>query len=119
VLNVTAVIAEGSAPVATSHAIRAMRVVVFPLPAGATHSTGPGAAVAAARWSGASCLRRSATEEGSTGAASEAFLIGGSSARDAHSAGKPPGPPSWTMAHGGDPALSVFRTEHSCDTLRR
>ena len=63
-LNVTAVMAVGLAPVATSHAIRATRVVVLPLPAGATHSTGPGGAVAAARWSGASRARRSATEEG-------------------------------------------------------
>ena len=34
----------------------------FPDPAGATHSTGPGGAVAAARWSGASRERRSATD---------------------------------------------------------
>ena len=34
--------------------MRATSVVVLPLPAGATHSTGPGGAVAAARWSGAS-----------------------------------------------------------------
>ena len=48
-LKVIAVIDSGSAPSSTSHAIRATSVVVFPLPAGATHSTGPGAAVAAAR----------------------------------------------------------------------
>jgi hypothetical protein len=36
------------------------------LPGGATHRTGPGGAVAAARWSGARRFRRSVTEEGST-----------------------------------------------------
>ena len=44
-----------------SQAIRATSVVVLPLPAGATHRIGPGGAVAAARWSGASRARRSAT----------------------------------------------------------
>jgi hypothetical protein len=41
-------------------------VVVLPLPAGATHSTGPGVAVAASRWSGARRASLSATEGGST-----------------------------------------------------
>ncbi len=52
----------GSSPPSTSHATRATSVVVLPEPAGATHSTGPGGAVAAARWSGASRPRRSTTE---------------------------------------------------------
>ena len=46
-------IASGGVPVAMSQAARATSVVVLPLPAGATHSDGPGGAVAAARWSGA------------------------------------------------------------------
>ena len=50
-LNVIAQIDSGSTPRSTSHAIRATSVVVLPDPAGATHSTGPGGAVAAARWS--------------------------------------------------------------------
>ncbi len=49
----------GSAPPSTSQATRATSVVVLPDPAGATHRTGPGGAVAAARWSGASLARRS------------------------------------------------------------
>ena len=58
-----AAISSGRAvPDATSQAIRATSVVVLPLPAGATHSTGPGGAVAAARWSGASRASRSATD---------------------------------------------------------
>ncbi len=57
-------------PVATSQATRATRVVVLPLPAGATQSTGPGGAVAAARWSGASRASRSATAA-DAGAAAE------------------------------------------------
>jgi hypothetical protein len=65
-LKVTAVICAGSAPVAMSQAIRATSVVVLPLPAGATHSTGPGGAVAAERWSEASRSSRWATEDGST-----------------------------------------------------
>jgi hypothetical protein len=48
-LNVTAQIEPGDAPASMSHAIRATSVVVLPEPAGATHSTGPGGAVAAAR----------------------------------------------------------------------
>ena len=52
----------GSAPPSTSHAIRATRVVVLPDPAGATHSTGPGGAVAAARWSGVNRSRRCRTD---------------------------------------------------------
>ena len=51
----------GSAPPSTSQAIRATRVVVLPDPAGATHNTGPGGAVAAARWSGVSAASRSRT----------------------------------------------------------
>ena len=51
-----------SAPPSTSQATRATRVVVLPDPAGATHSTGPGGAVAAARWSAASRASRSATD---------------------------------------------------------
>ena len=47
-LNVIAAIVPASTPPSMSHAIRATRVVVLPLPAGATHSTGPGGAVAAA-----------------------------------------------------------------------
>ncbi len=59
VLNVIAAISSGrAAPDATSHAIRATSVVVLPRPAGATQSSGPGGAVAAARWSGASRSRR-------------------------------------------------------------
>ena len=51
----------GRRSAATSHAIRATSVVVLPDPAGATQSTGPGGAVAAARWSVARRARRSAT----------------------------------------------------------
>ena len=47
-----------------SQAIRATSVVVLPLPAGAMQSTGPGGAVAAARWSGASFAIRSARGAG-------------------------------------------------------
>ena len=61
-LKVIAWIAPGGVPVAMSHAARATRVVVLPLPAGAMHSHGPGGAVAAACWSVASRARRSATE---------------------------------------------------------
>ena len=50
-LKVIARIAPGGVPVAMSHAARATRVVVLPLPAGAMHSHGPGGAVAAACWS--------------------------------------------------------------------
>ena len=46
---------------AISQVIRATSVVVLPDPAGATHSSGPGGAVAASRWSGASLARRSTT----------------------------------------------------------
>ena len=60
-LNVIARIASGGVPVAISQAARATSVVVLPLPAGAMHNDGPGGAVAAARWSGASRARRSAT----------------------------------------------------------
>jgi hypothetical protein len=56
------VIDAGSAPSSTSHAIRATSVVVLPLPAGATHRTGPGGAVAAARWSGVSRSSRCWTD---------------------------------------------------------
>jgi hypothetical protein len=52
----------GSTPPSTSHATRATRVVVFPLPAGATTSNGPSGAVAAARWSGANLDNRSTTD---------------------------------------------------------
>jgi len=48
-LKVTAVIADGSAPVATNQHTLATSVVVLPEPAGATHNTGPGGEVAAAR----------------------------------------------------------------------
>src|SRR3954451_718238 len=61
-LNATTVIAAGSVPSSTRHATRATRVVVLPLPAGATMRIGPGGAVAAARWSGARRARRSATD---------------------------------------------------------
>ena len=44
--------------------MRATSVVVLPDPAGATHSTGPGGAIAAARWSGASRPSRSRTDSG-------------------------------------------------------
>ena len=50
-LKAIAAIAAAGVPVATSQAIRATSVVVLPLPAGARQSTGPGGAVAAARWS--------------------------------------------------------------------
>ena len=60
-LNVIAQISSGAAPSSISHAIRATRVVVLPEPAGATHRTGPGGAVAARRWSTWSFARRSAT----------------------------------------------------------
>ena len=60
-LKVIAAIVAGSAPPSTSQAIRATSVVVLPLPAGATQRTGPGGAVAAARWSGVSRARRSWT----------------------------------------------------------
>ena len=60
-LNVIAAIVAGSTPPSTSHAIRATKVVVLPLPAGATHRTGPGGAVAAVRWSGVSRESRSWT----------------------------------------------------------
>jgi hypothetical protein len=63
VANVTAVMRAGSAPVATSHAIRTTRIVVLPLPAGVTHSTGPSGAVAASRSSGARRSSRSVTDE--------------------------------------------------------
>ncbi len=66
-LNVTAHTDRGSAPIATRHAMRATSVVVLPLPAGATHSTGPGGAIAAARWSGASRSSRARTDDGSDG----------------------------------------------------
>ena len=63
VLNVIAAISPGVAvPESISHATRATSVVVLPLPAGATQSRGPGGAVAAARWSGASRASRSATD---------------------------------------------------------
>src|SRR4051812_17004487 len=62
-LKVTAVIVSVAMPVATNQAMRATRVVVLPLPAGATHNTGPVGAVAAARWSGASRFRRASTAE--------------------------------------------------------
>jgi hypothetical protein len=55
----------GSVPVAISHAARATNVVVFPDPAGAMHSEGPGGAVAAARWSGARRASRPVTDGGS------------------------------------------------------
>ena len=61
-LKATRQIEAGSVPPSTSQATRATSVVVLPLPAGATTSTGPGGAVAAARWSGASRARRSVTE---------------------------------------------------------
>jgi len=48
-LNVTAHTLPGDAPSAIRQAMRATSVVVLPLPAGATHSTGPGGAIAAAR----------------------------------------------------------------------
>ena len=64
-LKVIAAMDAGSTPVATSQAIRATSVVVLPLPAGATTRTGPGSAVAAARWSGASRASRASTD-GST-----------------------------------------------------
>ena len=67
-LNATMHTDPGSAPPSTSQATRATRVVVLPEPAGATHSTGPGGAVAAARWSGASRARRSATDGWETAA---------------------------------------------------
>ena len=60
-LKVIARMPSGGVPVAMSQAARATRVVVLPLPAGAMHKDGPGGAVAAARWSGASRARRSAT----------------------------------------------------------
>jgi hypothetical protein len=61
-LNVIARIASAGVPVAISHAARATSVVVLPDPAGAMHKEGPGGAVAAARWSGASRARRSVTD---------------------------------------------------------
>jgi hypothetical protein len=57
-LKVIARIAAGGVPVAISQTARATRVVVLPEPAGAMHNDGPGGAVAAARWSGASFARR-------------------------------------------------------------
>jgi hypothetical protein len=53
-LNVIARIDPGATPPSINQAARATSVVVLPLPAGAMHSDGPGGAVAAARWSGAS-----------------------------------------------------------------
>ena len=41
--------------------MRATRVVVLPEPAGATHRTGPGGAVAAARWSAVNRSSRATT----------------------------------------------------------
>src|SRR5262245_6390042 len=61
-LNAIAVTVAGSTPPSSSQAIRATRVVVLPEPAGAMHRTGPGGAVAAARWSGASRSRSAAAE---------------------------------------------------------
>ena len=61
-LNVIARIVSGGVPESISHAARATSVVVLPLPAGAMHSDGPGGAVAAARWSGASRASRSTTD---------------------------------------------------------
>ena len=61
-LKVIAQMDSGSAPSSMSQAIRATSVVVLPDPAGATHSTGPGGAVAAARWSG--CETRQALGDG-------------------------------------------------------
>ena len=60
-LKVIAAIDTGSAPSSTSQAMRATRVVVLPEPAGATQSTGPGGAVAAARWSTVSRASRVTT----------------------------------------------------------
>ena len=80
VLNVMAAIVAGSTPVATSQATRATRVVVLPLPAGAMHRTGPGGAVAAARWSGASRASRSATAGGRAATGSAAVRRGCASA---------------------------------------
>jgi hypothetical protein len=48
-LKVIAQIDSGGTPLSNSQAILATSVVVLPDPAGATHSTGPGGAVAAAR----------------------------------------------------------------------
>ena len=67
VLNVIAAISSGrAAPDAISQATRATSVVVLPLPAGATQRSGPGGAVAAARWSGASRARRFSTDQWSS-----------------------------------------------------
>jgi hypothetical protein len=61
-LNVIAQMDSGAAPSSISQAMRATSVVVLPDPAGATHSTGPGGATAARRWSGASRASRSTTD---------------------------------------------------------
>ena len=57
-VNVTAMTAAGGSPASvTSQAIRAVRVVVFPVPAPAEMPEAPDGAQAAARWAGSSISR--------------------------------------------------------------